>query len=147
MQEVFLKEIFDGFDRLLKEFPEERRRLLDQMGQEALTSVRSQIGGYGKVQSWQDKYVGSGGGYVAVRPKSDTYQTTGKGQRYAVGLVTNAIESGHKVRVPQSGRKSRAKKSNVPGRFFYYYAKQEAQRIAQKYAEQFAKKMKELLEG
>lgn len=35
---------------------------------------------------------GNEGGYVAVRAKADTYQTTKSGKRYAVGYVTNAIE-------------------------------------------------------
>ena len=40
--------------------------------------VDTQIGGSGKVRSWQGAYVGSGGGYAAVRPKKETYVKIGR---------------------------------------------------------------------
>lgn len=90
-----------------------RRQALDEAGDKLLGAVRGKIGGTGKVQSWQQKYMGSGGGYTAVRPAAKTYDRSGN----AVGYVTNAIEGGHRVR---TGRcPSRAKMQRVPGKWMY----------------------------
>lgn len=60
----------------------------------------------GAVLSWQEQYVGTGGGYAAVRPRANTYTATnGRGRKYAVGHVTNAIESGHSFPTPSGGNK------------------------------------------
>lgn len=45
------------------------------------------IGGSGRVRSWQQSYVGSGGGYAAVRPRAKTYAEARKKQTY--GLLRN----------------------------------------------------------
>ncbi len=148
MQET-VSRISEGFDRVLKEFPEERRRLLGEIGQEALAALRSRIGGAGKVQRWQDTHPGSGGGYVAVRALADTYQETKNSGRYAVGYVTNAIEGGHEIRQPGAlgRRKSRAEKSYVPGKHFYRDTRQIAENIARRRSGEFAEAMKKKLEG
>ena len=98
--------LVESWDRLLKQFPEAKRRALEQMGRDLLANVREEIGGSGKVAGWQEPHMGSGGGYVAVRAKAKTYQTTKRGKRYAVGYVTNAIEGGHK----HGGRRGSSKK-------------------------------------
>lgn len=117
-----------SWDKLLKEFPAERRAYLAQMGQQLLADVRREIGGEGKVAGWQQAHMGSGGGYVAVRAAAKTYQATKGGKRYAVGYVTNAIENGHRVRTPAvrgaKGYRSRAEKAAVPGRWFYQAVRQ-----------------------
>ena len=90
--------------------------------------VDQEIGGTGKVKSWQGRYVGSKGLYAAVRPKAKTFAENRKGQptRYAVGYVTNAINSGHRFPSP-SGRKGykpriKSGKMNVSGKLFYQRA-------------------------
>lgn len=61
----------------------------------------------GTVLSWQEAYVGSGGGYAAVRPRANTFTAAnGRGKKYAAGQITNAIESGHKFPSP-SGKNKR----------------------------------------
>lgn len=94
-----------------------RRQALDEAGDKLLGAVRGKIGGTGKVQSWQQKHLGSGGGYVAVRPAAKTYDRSGN----AVGYVTNAIEGGHKQSpgryVPALGKKLTAQR--VPGKWMY----------------------------
>lgn len=90
-----------------------RRQALDEAGDKLLGAVRGKIGGTGKVQSWQQKHLGSGGGYVAVRPAAKTYDRSGE----TVGYVTNAIEGGHKVRTGRGP--SRAKMQRVPGKRMY----------------------------
>ena len=68
------------------------RALLDQGFAQAGLRERT-----GTVLSWQEPYIGSGGGYVAARPKAKTFtEVNGKGNKYAVGYVTNSINAGHR---------------------------------------------------
>ena len=98
----------------------------------------------GKVRSWQDQFVGSMGGYAAVRPKKDEFTEPTKKARhtYAVGYVTNAINSGH--RYPGQGVRKTAKAGKtdtftygrVEGRYFYEYAQPSVEAIARETAQQ-----------
>lgn len=106
----------------------------------------------GKVRSWQDQFVGSKGGYAAVRPKKDTFTEPTKkaGHTYAVGYVTNAINSGH--RYPgQSSRRMRGKTDTfatglVEGRYFYEAAQPSVEAIAQDTVQQVVDNLIEHLE-
>ena len=120
-----IDELIDNFDALLRDYPELKGDLLEQLAGKLLGDVQGAIGGSGQVQGWQDKHVGSGKGYVAVRPKANTYKTTPGGKQYAVGYVSNAIENGHRHRKPSGVRKDgyyykpRIKTPAVPGKHFY----------------------------
>ena len=158
-----LKELNEKLAKLLEELPEKRRRLHEELADMAKTEVERQAGtrlttgrlvkgkrvpsSGRRVKEWQDKFVGSKGGYAAVRAKADTY--SGKNVKYAVGYITNAIESGHNIRTARGKAKkaseSRAKASWVPGRYFYLSArsttKVEARRRAAKFAEDIAERI------
>lgn len=115
-----------SWDNLTKRFQSEKKEKLREVGQKALGEVQRNIGGTGKVSGWQAPHMGSGGGYVAVRPRAKTYQTTKGGKRYAVGYVTNAIEGGHRTGGQRPGPKAkgykyrpRFNKAAVSGRWFY----------------------------
>ena len=54
-----LDQMGKSWSELLKRFPEEKRRVLFEVGQELLTQVRQEIGGKGKVAGWQDIHMGS----------------------------------------------------------------------------------------
>lgn len=120
-----IDKILEGWDKLLKEYPQMKRELLEDLGQRMLADVQGAIGGTGTVQSWQARYTGSRNGYVAVRPRANTFQTTKGGTRYAVGYVTNAIENGHRHRRPEAVRRDgytyrpRIHTPAVAGRHFY----------------------------
>lgn len=116
-----LDRLVESWDALVQRFPQEKRSALAELGDELLRQVRGEIGGTGKVAGWQAPHMGSGGGYVAVRAKANTYQTTKSGKRYAVGYITNAFEGGHKIRKPQGGKeyRPRIKVAAVPGRWSY----------------------------
>lgn len=136
MQSVNLNDLDKYFTDLLKKVPEERRAMFEEIAQATLTDLRGRIGGAGKVQRWQDKFVGSGGGYAAVRPKAKTYtDATGKGNRYAVGYVTNAITGGH--RTPKGGY--------VPGKGFYAETQAQAEKIAWAAMERFERRIQEAI--
>ncbi len=124
--------LIESLNQLVKQFPMEKRSVLEHLGQELLANVRSEIGGSGKVAGWQAPHMGSGGGYVAVRPRAKTYQTTKGGKRYAVGYITNAIEGGHRTGGQRPGPKAqgykyrpRFNKAAVPGRWFYDAVRQQ----------------------
>ena len=128
-----LDKLLESWDSLLRQFPDAKRRILARIGPEMLERVRREIGGEGKVAGWQSLHYGSGGGYAAVRPRRDTWQTTKSGRRYAVGYITNAIEGGHRVAGPRGGKgyRSRVHVAAVPGRWFYDAVRQELPDMAE----------------
>lgn len=102
-------------------------------------AVDTEIGGTGKVRSWQAPHVGSKGGYAVVRPKAKTYTETKK--RYAVGYVTNAINSGHRFPSPTGKNKRyrariKSGRMKVAGKHFYEAAQAQVPQIAQEAAQQ-----------
>lgn len=121
-----------------------RKAIHEGLATQLLSQVRQNIGGTGKVQSWQDAYSGSLGGYAAVRAKAKTSYNG-----YAVGAVTNAIENGHKqaqgMYVHALGKRLTA--SNVEGKHFYADAKTQAQSIGQTYAQKLAAQVAAELES
>lgn len=137
MQSVTIKNLDRCFAELLKKIPEERRAMFEEVSVELLDDVQRRIGGAGKVQRWQDKFTGSGGGWAAARPKAKTYtEATKHGNRYAVGYVTNAITSGHRAR---NG-------GYVSGKGFYADAQKGAEQIARRAMERFERRIKEAIE-
>lgn len=148
-----LDRIIASWERLLAEFPRKKRDLLESLGGQMQSRVRSGIGGTGTVQGWQERYVGSKNGYVAVRPKADTYKMTAGGQRYAVGQVTNAIENGHKHRRPSQVRRPgyryrpRISTPAVAGLHFYAQARGQLDSLAQGQVAALAAEIVRGLEG
>lgn len=105
-----LKKIIEQWDHVLREIPGAKRLLLEHLGAQMKKSVLSHLGPSEHVAGWQSTFPGSGGGYVAVRPKAKTEY---KG--YAVGYITNALENGH---ITPSG-------TFVSGKGFYAAARNE----------------------
>lgn len=100
--------------------PEIKREVLQDVGEDLLEQVRSNIGGHGKVRKWQHTHVGSGGGYVAVHAAERETDEYGM----SVGAVTNAIESGHKFPSIRGKSKryqfrNRSGRAMVPGKYMY----------------------------
>lgn len=98
--------------------PEIKREVLTDLGGQLRYQVRSNIGGSGKVKMWQHAHIGSGGGYTAVHAAEGEKDAYGR----AVGAVTNAIESGHRIPAIRGKNKryvSRAKIYRVPGKKMY----------------------------
>lgn len=139
--EVFAQKL----DNVLPQLREARRAALEDAGEEMLSAVRGRIGGSGKVQRWQEKHMGSGGGYVAVRARAKVQDEHG----YAVGYVTNALEGGHRQEpgryVPAIGRK--LTRDRVPGKYMYSQSARDLDRIALSAAERIEDAMERCLEG
>ena len=146
--------ILRSWETLLDRFKTEKEKALERMGKQALQDVKQNIGGSGKVAGWQEPHMGSGGGYVAVRAKAKTYQTTKNGKRYAVGYVTNSIEGGHRTGGQRPGPKAdgyryrpRYKKAAVPGRWFYDIVRRQMDGMSQDEMDELMKIIVDGLEG
>ena len=145
-----LDEIIDRLQESPEVFRDARSRELEAIGQQLLPRVRAGIGGTGRIQNLQDVYMGSGKGYVAVRPKAGVFLTTPGGKQYAAGAVTNAIEVGHATRTP-SGRSARYRPrisvARVPGKYMYQDTDPDAERLAQDAGERVTREIVQRLEG
>lgn len=117
-----------------------KRQAMETAATKLKATVDREIGGTGKVRSWQEGYVGTKGGYAKARPKAETWaeKTKKKGNYYAVGYVTNAINNGHlspRARKPIAGKK------------FYQRAQAQAEQVVQETGEQIVQALVEHLEG
>lgn len=135
--------------QLLEELPEKKRALHERLAKEIRMEVVNSLGNRaksnsGKVAEMQGEYVGSGGGYAAVRPKANMFY---KG--YAYGYITNALENGHAIKKP-SGRwkkyRARVKNSYVLGLHFYSNTAAKVEKMAIDEANRLADEIKQALE-
>lgn len=151
MQSVDLSELdrlTENMNKLLEEAPEKRRELHERLAEEAKQEVDTQIsadvgGDSGKVQSWQEPHVGSGGGYAAVRASDITSGNN------SPGAITNYLENGHTIRKP-SGQAKRYRPeihtAYVDGKHFYESTRASMQSKAISIAEDFANQLAGRLE-
>lgn len=119
---------------LLRRLPALKQTALQTAGTALLQEVRRQVGASGmrdggtKVAGWQRKYLGSKGGYVAIRSIGSA-EGGGVGKDSA-GAITNYTELGHGIRRPRGEKRSRYRpRIHVPavsGYHFYYNARQGA---------------------
>ena len=100
-----LKEVIQTLETTPEVIRQARAEFFDETGEVLLEAVQRHIGGSGRVAGVQESHVGSGKGYVAVRPMAKTNL-----DGYAAGYITNALENGHAVR-PASG-----KETAIPGK-------------------------------
>lgn len=116
-------------------------RISERMKQEVDTQILSAgFQNAGEIAGWQSQYVGSGGGYAAVRAIKDE---TGDN---SPGAITNYLENGHAVR-PPGKTKPRAKQLRVQGYHFYDSAKTQLMRIATEEAEAYLQEIADRLKG
>lgn len=154
----------DGLDNFIKrldafknDFPDMRREFhnkIAEMAHQELSQAISDSGvgkkegegkSSGRVQRWQIKKVGSGGGYAAVRPIGS--QEGAETGRDGPGAITNYLEHGHGIRQPSGGKnyRPRIKVHFVRGYGFYKTANQRLEtkfiHEANKFAEDIAKRV------
>ncbi len=140
----------EAFQEILDKIPGRRRELHEKIADVLKEEVSIQIAqsglkdNSGRISEWQQQYVGSGGGYAAVRA---TDKSTGNN---SPGAITNYLENGHKIREP-SGKskkyKPRIKKVYVDGYHFYKNTKSRSESKAIAAAEEYAKEITDILEG
>lgn len=142
-----LDKIDKALKQLLKKAPDMRRKLHEELADQMQRAVVDNISESterhtGNLQKWQEKYVGSGGGYAAVRAVN-----TSMGAE-SPGAITNYVNSGHKIRrSADSTRKRRNYVLYVDGRHFYQSAAKDIESIAVPLAEDFVRDMAQILEG
>jgi hypothetical protein len=145
-----LNKLDKDLQEILDEFPERRTELHEEIADIIKDEVEVQIAQsglndtIGKVKEWQTAYVGSGGGYAAVRA---TDKEIGDN---SPGAITNYLENGHQIRTPSGSNKRyrpRIKKPYVDGFHFYAAARNTVEAKAIKAAEEFAEKFAKKLEG
>ena len=133
-----IEKISDKFNELLEKFPEMRRKYHEEVAKETQDLVKGGFGN-GKVASWQEKHVGSKGGYSAVRPMAKTYYAN-----YAVGYITNSVTSGHRTR-PASPKRHRPRTNYVSGKHVYIDKEVTARIMAERKAEEMTREIESRL--
>lgn len=93
------------FERVIKDFPERRRMLVESCGdklyQEVIQNIERDVqSDTGNLKSAVTKVVGSGGGYAAIKPD------------WKKAPHTHLVENGHKV-VPRGKRKWRLRRPQL----------------------------------
>lgn len=148
MQSISITALEARWQEIIQAMPELKRAAFEDLGPEILAEVQEEIGGTGKVQDWQEYRVGSRGGYVAVRPMAETY--TDDSGRYAVGYITNAINTGHCVSkaagFDKVGHHKVTKTGFVPGKHFYETAAEQSEALIRRAVGRLEQNMKELIE-
>jgi hypothetical protein len=145
-----LDELDRALAKAIREAPRKRRELHENLADIAKAEVDKGIAGsindsHGKIQRWQQKFVGTGGGYAAVRAIG------GISGANSPGAITNYLTSGHRIRRPSGAakrqRRSRARMAYVDGRHFYETAAKTVVAPAIQMAEGFVADLKKTLEG
>ena len=123
MQEalVWLNRFAAGCNAEVRRKRADQRAIHERLGARMQTGVRGQIRGrindaHGHVAGWQERYIGSGGGYAAVRVADSSSGPN------SPGAITNYLENGHARRRPGGNAKlyqPRIKVVYISGRGFY----------------------------
>lgn len=158
MQEISrdLRRLSERLQQIVRDAPDQQRALHERLGTALLDDVRHRApistkghslghGEYherGTLRRWQTRYIGSKGGYAAIRAAE-----TPKGVNGA-GAITNYVENGHRVGSRHQGVSARTRRrwkqydvpiqSFVSGRGFYHAAQETADRRLTQAAEQWA---------
>ena len=127
----------------------DQRAIHERLGARMQTAVRGQIRGkindaHGHISGIQARVVGSGGGYVAVRPSG-----TDSGPD-SLNAITNYLENGHAIRRP-GGRslryRPRIKVLYVSGRGFYAAVRPSLPRMLQSEVDRWGREVAGRLGG
>ena len=115
---------------------DELRKFHEELAADMQKTVRANITGvgitdnHGKVRGWQEKYVGSYGGYAAVRPRKSTEAEKENKSASSPGAITNYLENGTPMYV---------------GFYFYRLSKRQeyakAKRAAEKLRDRIVKRL------
>lgn len=144
-----LRQFADRCDAEVKRKRADQRAIHERLGARMQTAVRGQIRGkindaHGHVSGWQTKYIGTGGGYAAVRATD-----AGSGPD-SPGAITNYLENGHAIRRP-GGRSPRYRPRihvlYVSGRGFYNAARPSLPRMLQSEVDNWGREVAARLGG
>lgn len=130
-------------DEIIGDFPDERRRLHERIATVAENIVKQQAGG-GTLADMQESFVGSKGGYAAVKARR------GQTGPNSPGAITNYNENGHRIRKPSGLSKRYRPRIHtvfVSGKHFYQKSESLVESAALRESEIFAEKLAKKLGG
>lgn len=144
-----LVKLAEAFEEARKAGKRKQRAVHEELAGKMLSGLRSEVSGRindanGRIAGYQRQYVGSGGGYAAVRA---TDRSTGAN---SPGAITNYLENGHAIRRPGGGAKRykpRIRTLYVAGRGFYAAARGQLSTMVQQAAEQIASTVVDTIKG
>lgn len=168
MQEISrdLRRLSERLQQIVRDAPDQQRALHERLGTALLDDVRHRApistkghslghGEYherGTLRRWQTKYIGTRGGYAAIRAATEPRGDSG------AGAVTNYVENGHRVGRAGYGVSARTRRrrrqygmiptlSFVNGRGFYHATHATAARLltqaAERWADEIARELSE----
>lgn len=168
MQEISrdLRRLSERMQQIVRDAPDQQRALHERLGETLLDDVRHRApisikghslghGEYherGTLRRWQTKYIGTRGGYAAIRAATEPRGDSG------AGAITNYVENGHRVGRAGYGGSARTRRrrrqygmipplSFVNGRGFYHKAHATAARLltqaAERWADEIARELSE----
>lgn len=137
--QVELDRLARDFEQLANDFPSKRARVIGAIGSELETEVQKRVPverGHkkyrrpsGTIRDAQVRHIGSGGGYVAIRPREGTAPQNSGNRRDSYKLITGALEVGHGTAGSKSGENQ-----FVVGRYFYRQLQGKNVRVAEEIA-------------
>lgn len=144
-----LNQLSDRMNAEVQRKSHDQRAIHERLGARMISGVRGQIAGRlndanGHVSGWQHKYVGTGGGYAAVRPAG------GRSGAESPGAITNYLDNGHAIRRTGGGAKrykARIRTLYVSGRGFYSAVRPALARMLQSEVERWGADVAGRLEG
>lgn len=144
-----LVKLAEAFEDARKAGKDKQRAVHEELAGKMLSGLRSEVSGRindanGRIAGYQQRYVGSGGGYAAVRA---TDSSTGAN---SPGALTNYLENGHAIRRPGGGAKRykpRIRTLYVTGRGFYAAYRGQLGTLVQQAAEQISNAVAVTIEG
>lgn len=161
MQSVEIKgldKVITTLDSLPEAIRKARIEALEAEAEPLLTMVQQGIGrgprragdNHLHVADVQGTFMGSGGGYIAIRAMAKTDIVSPGGYSYAAGYVTNSLENGH-VGKSKMGQKRRylilppkaATYGRVEGKHMYHKAQPAAEQASRRVKEKIEKAVKE----
>lgn len=168
MQEISrdLRRLSERMQQIVRDAPDQQRALHERLGETLLDDVRHRApisvkghdlghGEYherGTLRRWQTRYIGTRGGYAAIRAATEPRGNSG------AGAITNYVENGHRVGRAGYGVSARTRRrrrqygmipplSFVNGRGFYHKAHATAARLltqaAERWADEIARELSE----
>lgn len=138
-----LRDLFAEIPTARKELHETIADIIKEEVEKEITSSGLNDSG-GKIKDWQEKTVGSYGGYAAVHAEK------GKIGANSPGAITNYLENGHRIREASGKAKyyrPRIKKPYVDGYHFYKSASNTVESKVLSHVEKYVETIKNRMEG
>lgn len=123
------------YGRFIEKVPAIKTQALYAAAKSLQGEVRKQIqeqgvqDPFGRVKRWQQVYLGSKGGYAAVRPMAEYTEKTWRGKDVFSSQITRWLERGHGTRKGRDGY-HHSGGAYVKGHLFYSWAKSKGGRAA-----------------